>query len=199
MSHLSLEELTRLREPGAEPGLAEPRAHLARCQSCQAEASRLDQRIARLKALPTLRPARDQWPVLQQKLTAERRRRRLRWGGVAGLAAAAAIAAVVISPRLKRPVPAQEQVIYQAMTRSQQLEQLIQSYNPDQRVTDGVTARVAGDLEDRIARVDRDLEMAQLLQAAEREQALARLWRQRVGLLDALMDVHLTRANEVGF
>ncbi len=199
MNHLSLEELTRLRETGVEPGLAEPRAHLARCPVCQAEASRLDQRIARLKALPTLRPARDQWPVLQQQLTAERRRRRLRWGGVAGLAAAAAIAAVVISPRLKRPMPAQEQVIYQAMTRSQQLEQLIQSYNPDQRVTDGVTARVAGDLEDRIARVDRDLEMAQLLQTAEREQALARLWRQRVGLLDALMDVHLTRANEVGF
>ncbi len=199
MSHLSLEELTRLRESGVEPGLAEPRAHLGQCQVCQAEACRLDQRIARLKALPTLRPARDHWPVLQRQLAAERRQRRLRWGGVVGLAAAAAITAVVVSPRLKRPVPALQQVIYQAMTRSQQLEQLIQSYNPDQRVTDGVTARVAGDLEDRIARVDRDLEVAQLLQAAEREQALARLWRQRVGLLDALMDVHLTRASEVGF
>jgi hypothetical protein len=199
VSHLSLEDLTQLRERGVEPGLAEPRAHLEGCPVCQAEASRLDQRIARLKALPTLRPARDHWPVLQRKLAAERRWRRVRWGSVAGLATAAVIVAVVIVPRLRHPARAEEQVIYQAMTRSQQLEQLIQSYNPDQRVTDGVTARVAGDLEDRIARVDRELEMAQLLRTAEREQALARLWRQRVGLLDALMDVHLTRANEVGF
>ena len=199
MSHLALEELTQLRERGVEPGLAEPRAHLEGCPVCQAEARRLDQRIARLKALPTLRPARDHWPVMQRTLIAERRRRRIRWGGVAGLAAAAAIAIVIVLPRLRHPASSEEQVIYQAMTRSQQLERLIQSYNPDQRVTDGVTARVAGDLEDRIARVDRDLEMAQLLRTAEQEQALARLWRQRVGLLDALMDVHLTRANEVGF
>lgn len=199
MSHLSLDVLTRLRERGVEPGLAEPRAHLEGCPVCQQEASRLDQRIARLKALPTLRPARDRWPVLQRQLAAERRRRRIRWGGVAGLAAAAAIAVVVVLPRLRHPANPEEQVIHQAMNRSQQLEQLIQSYNPDQRVTDGVTARVAGDLEDRIARVDRELETAQLLQTAERDQALAKLWRQRVGLLDALMDVHLTRASEVGF
>ena len=199
MSHLSLDELTRLRERGAEPGLAELRAHLAACPVCQAEASRLDQRIARLKSLPTLRPARDHWPVMRQQLAVERRRRRVRWGSVAGLAAAAAIAAVVVLPKLRHRPTGEEQVIYQAMNRSQQLEQLIQSYNPDQRVTDGVTARVAGDLEDRIARVDRELEMAQLLQAAEQERTLAKLWRQRVGLLDALMDVHLTRANEVGF
>jgi hypothetical protein len=136
---------------------------------------------------------------MRQQLAVERRRRRIRWGSVAGLATAAAIAAVVVYPRLKRPAPVEDQVIYQAMSRSQQLEQLIQSYKPDQRVTDGVTARVAGDLEDRIARVDRDLELAQMLQAREREQELAKLWRQRVGLLDALMDVHLTRASEVGF
>ena len=76
---------------------------------------------------------------------------------------------------------------------------MLEAYNPDARVTDGVTARVAGELEDRIAVVDRRLEVAQMLNAQQRDAALLRLWQERVGLLDALVDVHLTRASDVGF
>ena len=42
------------------------------------------------------------------------------------------------------------------------------------------------------------LEVAQLLHAAARQDTLLQLWRERVGLLDALVDVHLTLANDVG-
>ncbi len=47
--------------------------------------------------------------------------------------------------------------------------------------------------------VDRRLEVAQMLNAQQRDAALLRLWQERVGLLDALVDVHLTRASDVGF
>lgn len=199
MTHLAIDQLVALREPGLEPGLSAARAHLDSCAICQAEAARLDQRSARLKALPSLRPARDQWPMLQKKLAAERRRRRIRWSAVAGLAAAASIALVVTVRSRAQHQDHAQLAIDSIMTRSSQLEQLIQSYNPDHRVTDGLTAGVAGQLEDRIAQVDQQLQLAQLQENRRSEAEMLRLWRQRVGLLNALVDVHLTRASQVGF
>jgi hypothetical protein len=199
MTHLAIDQLVALREPGLEPGLSAAREHLASCPICQAEAARIDQRSARLKSLPSLRPARDQWPIIQRKLAAERRRRRIRWVAIAGLTAAASIAAVVTVRSRDRHQGAAQLAIDSIMTRSSQLEQLIQSYNPDRRVTDGLTAGVAGQLEDRIAQVDQQLQTAQLRENRQSEAEMLRLWRQRVGLLDALVDVHLTRASQVGF
>jgi hypothetical protein len=199
MTHLAIDQLVALRERGLEPGLSSAREHLDACTLCQAEAARLDQRSARLKALPSLRPARDQWPILQQKLAAERRRRRVRWGAMVGLAAAASIAGV-FTVRIRAQHQDHAQLaIDSIMTRSSELEQLIQSYNPDHRVTDGLTAGVAGQLEDRIAQVDQQLQLAQLQENRKSEAEMLRLWRQRVGLLNALVDVHLTRASQVGF
>lgn len=199
MTHLAIDQLVALREPGLEPGLSAAREHLAACAVCQAEAARLDQRSARLKALPSLRPARDQWPVLQRKLAAERRRRRIRWAAIAGISAAASIAAVLTVRTRAQHEDHAQLAIDSIMSRSSQLEQLIQSYNPDRRVTDGLTAGVAGQLEDRIAQVDQQLQLAQLQENRKSEAEMLRLWRQRVGLLDALVDVHLTRASQVGF
>jgi hypothetical protein len=65
-------------------------------------------------------------------------------------------------------------------------------------VLDGRTAGIAEALEDRIATVDRELEMAELQEQQTRDQQLLKLWRERVGLLDALVDVHVTRASNVG-
>ena len=84
------------------------------------------------------------------------------------------------------------------MERSQALESALSLFNPEGRVLDGRTAGLAQGLEDRIARVDRELEMADLLQQQSREEELLKLWRERVGLLDALVDVHVTRASNVG-
>lgn len=193
-----MEQLLACRDPGQEPGVAAARAHLEACPLCRAEATRLDQRAARLRALPALRPARDNWTLVRDRLAVQRRRRTLRRAAAAGLALAAGITLVVLL-RVQGGTPTRTAAISEAMTRSSQLEQLIQSYNPDQRVTDGRTAQVAGQLEDRIAVLDRELEMAQLLDVRDRDDRLLRLWRQRVGLLDALVDVHLTRARAVGF
>ena len=40
--------------------------------------------------------------------------------------------------------------------------------------------------------------MAELLGRQARDTQLLQLWRERVGLLDALVDVHVTRASNVG-
>lgn len=199
MTHLTLEQLLGLREPGFEPGLAEARDHLAVCPMCQAEASRLDQRSARLRALPALRPARSRWSVVRQRVEADRHRRRIGWMATAGVAMAAGVALVVLVSHSDRRRETADLAIDSVMARSNQLEQLIQSYNPDARVTDGTTALMAGQLEDRIAMVDRQLELAQIAEGRRGDDQVLQLWRQRVGLLDALVDVHLTRASQVGF
>jgi hypothetical protein len=201
MTHLSMEALLSLREAGSEPGVATAREHLTQCPQCQAELDSLHQRVARLKALPSLRPGRDRWPETAARFQAERRRQRTRVVGLTGLAAAASLALVITVGRLSQstasaaPTSAQ---ISQAVERSQALESALSAYNPEARVLDGRTARMAQELEDRIARVDRELEAAELLRQDAGDEELLKLWRERVGLLDALVDVHVTRASNAG-
>ena len=198
MTHLSMEALLSLREAGLEPGDASAREHLDGCLACQAELDRLHQRVARIKALPTLRPSRDRWPMVSARLRVARRAHRQRMAGLMGLAAAASIAvAVLIGPR-GEVVAGGQQEIQAAMARSQALETALNQYHPERRMLDGRTAGIAQELEDRIARVDRELEMAELLQQQPKDDELLKLWRERVGLLDALVDVHVTRASNVG-
>ncbi len=199
MTHLTIDQLVALREPGAEPGIQAARDHLDTCDACQAEFDRLHQRVARLKALPALRPTRDRWPAVRARFEAERRARRLRRFGLVGLAAAASVALVVGTRSLSHPLPAATTAeLSDAMARSRALEAAIDRYHPENRVLDGRTARIAQELEDRIAAVDRQLEMTDLQDTGGRETQELDLWRERVGLLDALVDVHITRASNVG-
>jgi hypothetical protein len=198
MSHLPMDALLSLRETGLEPGDAAARDHLQECAGCQGELERLHQRVARLKALPALRPSRDRWPQVAARVRAERRERRMRIGGLIGLAAAASIAIAVTLGTPSNVPRAGNQEILQAMERSQALESALNQYDPDGRVLDGRTAGIAEELEDRIARVDHELEMAELQQRQRGDDQLLKLWRERVGLLDALVDVHVTRASNVG-
>lgn len=198
MTHLTLEALLSLREAGLEPGDASARRHLEACAGCRDELERLHQRVARLKALPALRPNRDRWPQVAARIRAARRGRWLRTGGLIGLAAAASIALGLFAGGGGGAAPVGEQEIHQAMARSQALESALSEYGLDERVLDGRTAGIAQELEDRIARVDREMEMAELRERQPRDEQLLKLWRERVGLLDALVDVHVTRASNVG-
>ena len=205
MNHLTMDTLVSMREPGSEPGQAAAREHLDGCSHCQAELERLHQRVARLKALPTLRPGRDRWPETKARFQADRRRRRTRVAGLAGLVAAASVALAVSVGQISEAGMANPEPVIrvgelsQVMERSQLLESALNDYNPEGRVLDGGTARIAGELEDRIARLDRELEMAELQsQQQTTNEDLLRLWRERVGLLDALVDVRVARASNAG-
>jgi hypothetical protein len=194
-----MDALLALREPGAEPGTATAREHLDRCPHCQLELDRLHQRVARLKALPSLRPARDRWPETAARVRAERRRQRTRLIGFSGLAAAASFALALAGPTVVPSSPQlSTQELQQVMVRSQALESALSEINPEGRVIDGRTAQMAQELEDRIARVDRALEVTELAPEQPNDQDLLNLWRERVGLLDALVDVHVTRASDAG-
>ena len=103
MTHLTMEQLLALREPGVEPGTAAQREHMEECDSCRLERDRLEQRAARLRALPTLRPARDQWPRVAARVNTVRRQRRIRWMTAGAMALAASLALALL---VKRPVPA---------------------------------------------------------------------------------------------
>jgi hypothetical protein len=201
MTHLSMDQLVALREPGVEPGDRAAREHLDGCPVCRDELERLHQRVARLKALPALRPARDRWPAVQAQLAADRRvfrLQRIRRVTFAGLAAAASVALAVSVGGVDGPEPAVASTeISQAMERSRALEEAIEFYNPGARVLDGRTARVAQEIEDRIAALDHELELLDASPSSGEIRQLE-LWRERVGLLDALVDVHVTRASNVG-
>jgi hypothetical protein len=205
MTHLSMEQLLALREPASEPGQLALREHVASCPTCSAELDRLHQRTARLKALPLLRPARDMWAPVAARHQKELRAHRLRRAGLMCLAAAASIAAIALGgPRLL-PAPANdggvtEAAIQEAQAQSATLEQVLDAYNPNGRVINGRTAGVAQVLEDRFAQVDQRLQAAEMApEAVMQDQERLDLWRQRVGLMDALVDVHVTRASSVGF
>ena len=204
MTHLTMDQLLALREPGKEPGVQGWRDHAEVCELCRAELERLDQRVARLRALPTLRPGRNRFAELQVRTRRERRWRQIRLFSLAGLGLAAAVAlAVVLAPRFGAPAAparlAEQQELDSIIASSRRLEGAIQDYNPEQRVIDGRTAVVAQSIEDKLARVDHQLQLVDLMDQRVRQQEALRLWRERVGLLNALVDVHVTRARSVGF
>ena len=203
MTHLTMEQLLALREPGSEPGAAAAREHVEACAACAAELDRLHQRVARLRALPTLAPARDRWPAVQARRRARRRTVMLRRAGFATLAMAASLAGIaLVRPAVGpagQPTAVVATELAEVKQNSQALEGVLQAYNLEGRVVDGHTARIAGVLEDRIAEVDQQLQAAELERsAAAQDRELLQLWRERVGLLDALVDVHVTRASNVG-
>jgi hypothetical protein len=200
MTHLTMDQLLELRDGATEPGSAGARDHVAQCAHCQAELERLHQRVARLKALPTLTPPRDRWPAVRGQVMAVRRRR-FAWRGVGSLALAASIALMILlspEPGVTPTAPDPQAELEAAMLQSRLLEQALTEYEPERRVTDGYTARVVAELEDRISALDQELQVIQLTPDPTADRQLLQLWRQRVGLMDALVNVHLTRASNVG-
>lgn len=196
--HLTMEELLAVRDGDrSEPAFASAALHLEQCATCRAELDALHQRTARIRALATVAPATDQFPAIRARLVwAQQRRRRL--FSFAGMAAAAALVLAVVGQDLIAPpaLDAEDQIAT-AISRSQALEQELHEWAPDSRVMDGRTALVVIELEDRIAAVDARLQAVARLDRQERLEREISLWQERVGLMNALVDVHLTKANNV--
>lgn len=193
MMHCTMEDLLALQ---ANEGSVWARRHLEACPTCQGERDALYQRVAKLKALPARRPARDRWPVVRAAILAERRHQRERWG-VWSLAAAAAVAALLVfRPFTTTPVDAAE--LTRAKAQCATLEQELHRYNSDARVTSGRSAALAAVLEDSIAAIDGALGQVITPAAAAERAALVRLWQERVDLMERLVSVRVARATYVG-
>jgi hypothetical protein len=189
--HCTIEDLVAVQ--GGE-GSVWARRHLEECADCRAECERLYQRVAQLKALPARRPSRDRWPAIRDTVRAERRRVRQRWLR-GGLALAAALGGLmIVRPMLENPTHAED--LAQAKQQSAQLETALQDYDSDSRVMSGREADLTAQLEDQIASLDGRL--AQLGDSERADAQLVDLWKQRVDLMQQLLQVHVTRAKYVG-
>lgn len=192
MMHCTMEELLALR---ANEGSVWGRQHLDDCPVCRAELDALYQRVAQLKALPPIGPTRDRWSVVRGRVLAARARGRRLWTA-RGLAAAALIAGVAVLRPFGGTVAAADELEH-AKQQSASLEAELQQYDPDSRVASGRAASLAADLEDRIATVDGWL--AQLNAAPPGpDPQLVKLWKDRVNLMQQLVDVRVTNAAYVG-
>lgn len=190
--HGTMEELLALRDG---EGSAWMRSHAEACAGCAAELRRLEQVRASLKALPSFQPPRDRWSTIRPQVRRERRQRVAR--GAVGVATAAALAVLTfVTVRPRHPDVATERAALQReMTRSSALEQALKSLNPDRQALNGDAALVAAELNDRLSQLDIQLSSPSL---RERSQAIE-LWRERAGVLSALVDVHSTRAAVASF
>lgn len=196
--HLTMAELLALRDGDrSEPAFAAAAHHLDRCTACRDELDALHQRTARLRALGGVAPGSDQLVRFQDHLNLRQIRRR-RVISLVGMAAAAILVLGVVGRNLMVPSTLDaEQRIASAISDSQQLEQTLRNWAPDSRVMDGRTALVVIEIEDRIAAVDAQLQVAARLRRQQRIEREVSLWQERVGLMNALVDVHLTKANNV--
>jgi hypothetical protein len=198
-AHLSMEQLIALRDDDrSEPGLAGGLEHFAGCRHCQSELERLHQRTARLRALPALAPATNEFPAVHHRITVARLRR-ARGAASIGLAIAATLVVTLIGRDLVHPKRLDaEQMLQNEMSHSQQLEQELHRWNPERRVIDGHTAIVVIQLERKIADVDVQLSTRDDGKDSDLIERKIKLWQQRVGLMNALVEVHLTKASNVG-
>lgn len=193
--HATTEELLGHRDG---EGSAWVRAHLEECGACTAELYRLEQVRARLRALPSLMPPRDRFPVI---VAAVRGRRRARWVfSAAGLAAAAVltlIAYTALRPRAVDGTAARQAALERAMARSQALEDALRALNPERRALDGQAAQVVAELRGRIEQLDMELSTPGMW--STQPGRMVELWRERAGLMSALVDVHSTRVAAATF
>jgi hypothetical protein len=197
MMHCTMEDLGALR---AGEGSVWARRHIITCAICQAELEALYQRVAQLKALPTLRPPRDRWPAVRAVMHAERLRRRRSWSAWGGTLAAAALLAGILL--IQPSIVGESGNLHAELTRAKQqsatLEDSLQHYDVDGRVLSGHCAAVVAELEDRISDIDGTLATLTQRNVGEQDAELVKLWQQRVGLMRELVTARATRARYVG-
>jgi len=191
--HCTTEDLLALKDG---EGTAWARKHLGECDVCRREFDGLHQRVAQLRALPNLNSPRDRWPAVRASFMAERRKARMKragWGSVALAASLAGIMTVrVVNNQQHKNTAVQD--LQALVSQSQQLQEQLRAYDPANRVMSGATAGAVAALEDRIAAVDQELDRGPQMPRDN----LVGLWRQRVQLMQGLVNVHAARATYSG-
>ena len=192
--HCTMDELLAIRDGQGSQGALR---HLDECDECCNELELLHQRVAALKALPSLRPPRDRWSVVRDEVLARRARARRRFGGWLTAAAAASVALAIglgglVTPAVQEPDPLAELV-----SEAQLLERALRTMRPETRVLTGRMAAAVAAVEDRLELLDLRFEQARV-QRLSRERVIV-LWQERVGLMDLLVNVHARPVILIGF
>lgn len=224
--HASVEQLLNLRDARGGAQDSALALHVAGCERCQLELGRLRAIQAGLQGLPPLQPPAGAWQAVAARHAAARRapaRSPWAWGGA--VAAALAISAVLLGLPGKAPeqVPGQAALVVgeepsavprlaavsggqaqedkadlQAlMQRSRNLEQLLRAIPAGPQVVSAGTAGTIAALEDRVALIDFQLSLESESQLTPAQQQL--LWRERVDLMNSLVQVRYAQAQRVSF
>ncbi len=210
--HASIEQLLRLRD-GEDVG-GPVGAHVRECTRCHLELTHVTTVTAALRDLPAHSAPPDGWNAIKA-----------RWSGAAtsqvappsrpGWLLPAASAAVVLVAVLltfgdgdrsdrtgevdtrETGISPVDESRRQLVAESQRLESLLAALPAEPRLTRAHTALTVADLEDRIQWVDYRLNLASEA-GLGRDQA-ARLWRERVDLLNSLVAVRYAQARTLAF
>jgi len=210
--HATTEQLLSLRD--GRPVDADAAAHAAACPRCQRELRGMERLRSRLRALPEIDPPRDLWRTIPMETAASPQRpRHAPWYWPVGAGAAAACAMVIAlvlnvgrapddgpapgtTTDLVAATPAPMSSVNGVTTAelletSRQLETALRVMPAAPQVTRASTALTIADLQDRIFQVDTMLSDPQLDPASQQD-----LWRQRIRLMDTLMQVRYTQLAE---
>jgi hypothetical protein len=194
LRHCSIEELLEVRNGEGSVGA---KIHVDECEECRNELDRLHQRVASLKALPSLNAPRDRWPLVREQIVAGRQRlwwTRMGWAAAAAIALALGANGLVPWPGAE---PEPEVELQTLVEQSAQLDSMLRTIEKKARVVNGLTAVTIADLEDRIIILDSRLSSARRITISEAQ--LRQLLEQRVLLMDALVNTHTKRTVNVGF
>ena len=140
-----------------------------------------------LRALPEFEPPAGGWMALQRRQRQQRRRRIA--NGMGGFAMAACLVLAVALPRVSpepEPIieqPAEYSELARLMQRSSELERQLPSARPNVRRWNGAQAVRVSQLQQGLSLIDYQINFAEPDEAR-------RLWRERVELMDALVDLH---------
>lgn len=203
--HARLDELLSLRD--GVPVDSRVRVHVDQCAECAAELARSAALRGRLRALPAAsEPVADGWPEVRSRL--ELSRRRVRFAArVAPRAAAASVIALAAfaalrwtdapspAPPPRAPVVMLESPSVEALrTRSQELEALLAALPERPAVARAGTAVPIESLEAQVQWLDHQLSLAG---AEQRAPDAERLWRDRVEVMNSLVQLRYVEAQQV--
>jgi hypothetical protein len=213
--HANTEQLLNLRDGGAES--AAVREHVAGCEQCREEIERLSAMRESLRALPPVRPDADLWKTLAMGAVHRPEPSRFHWGSAVAIAASFVLGLALLirigddrgSPQdapiettpaatVSETTPAVGRATLPALQmRSRRLEALRAAMPRRPEVNRAGTAMTIADLEDRIALVDLRLNAADALDlTTEQRQAL---WRERVNLMQSLLQVEYAQLQSPGY
>ncbi len=192
--HCTMDELLAIRDGQGSQGALR---HLDECDECCHELELLHQRVAALKALPSLRSPRDRWSVVRDEVLAQRARARRRFGGWLTAAAAASVALAVGLGGLVTPAVQEQDPLAELVSEAQMLERALRTMRPETRVLTGRIASAVAALEDRLELLDLRFEQAKVRRLSK-ERVIV-LWQERVGLMDLLVNVQARPVILIGF
>lgn len=198
LRHCTIQEMLDVRD--GEGSVAALR-HLDECDQCRQELERAHQRVAALKALPSLRPPRNRWSAVRDLVDAERRQSRWIRSGWLSLAAAAVAVFLVGTDGVFQTgadgEDARAAELQALVDHVEELDEALGVVRTRTRAVNGLTALTIADLEDQIALVDSRIDLARQMSLSRED--VTNLWRQRVALTNALVSTHVRQVSSVGF